>query len=39
MEYRLVYQLFPRSFGITEEIRLVIALKKTMRKLNLQKIV
>jgi len=25
MEYQLVYQLFPRSFGITEEIRAVIS--------------
>ena len=25
MEYQLVYQLFPRSFGITDEIRAVIS--------------
>jgi hypothetical protein len=25
MEYQLVYQLFPRSFGITEDIKAVIA--------------
>mgnify|MGYP000051670870 FL=1 len=25
MEYRLVYQLFPRSFGVTEEIKEVIS--------------
>lgn len=25
MEYRLVYQLFPRSFGVTDEIRDVMS--------------
>ena len=25
MEYQLVYQLFPRSFGITEDIKAVIS--------------